>query len=189
MTVLDFRLRHNKKKLAEEMFGKGFHNLIFVDFSSDKFPAISQSYCEKNPIQPACSFHNYTCSKCHKSFPSGSALKLHSTQYHYHPSKFICNLCNHDYSTKSQLERHKSTYPSPQSHKKHLTDSKRRFLRALALLPQCGTAQFKPKEKETPPTNADYYSHLQRVETVTRLSYASSEIPDDMEGDDSDSSQ
>lgn len=177
------RLRH-KKKDDELHAGLGFHNIIYADFSSDKYPAISQTYCEKNSTQAASHFHEYNCTECQKSFPISSALDLHINQHHYTPSKFICTLCNHDYSTKSQLDLHKQTFAM----RKHLTDPKRKFIRALSLTPKCAEQSLINKRKDEihVPIDYGYYEKLKQVEQANQLFYKSEPIADH---EDSESSQ
>lgn len=170
------------------MAGRGFHNLVFIDFSCDKFPAISQRYCEKNSVQAACHIHDYSCSQCSKSFPSPMSLELHVSSFHYFPSKHICLHCNHDYKTKAQLEKHKNRYADSLTKKIYLTDSKRRFLRALGLMPLCAASTHDAcfRTKQSPKVNADYYHKLREIDTVTRLSYDVHEEPE-QDDDESDS--
>ena len=183
MLIILCRLRH-KKKHDEQHAGLGFHNIIYADFSCDKYPAISQTYCENHSTQPANHFHEYSCTECQKSFPIGSALDLHVNQHHYTPSKFICTLCNHDYTTKTQLDTHKQAFAT----RKHLTDPKRKFIRALSLIPKCAEQSMlsQGRQKRPPPIDYGYYEKLDRVDQVTQMFYKSEPIIDH---EDSESSQ
>ena len=164
------------------MGGRGFHNLIFADFSCDKFAAVCQRYCEVQTIQAACTLHDYSCNECRKAFPMQAALDLHMGQYHYYPSKYICTLCHHDYETKAKLEEHKTRYPC--NSKRHLADSKRKFIRALSLMPHCA-AQNMLRHKQTPAINMGYHDKLRSVPTVTSVQYELSEIRSEDEESDS----
>lgn len=184
LSLLLSRLRHNKLKEENGPNEKGFHHLIFIDFSCAKFAAVSQNSCEMLPVQAACSIHDYSCQPCHKSFPMQAALDLHVSQHHYYPSKFICTLCHHDYKTKARLEQHKLNYPY--SSKRHVADSKRKLLRALHLMPQC-TAESLLRPKEVAPVNMEYYERLKGVPAATKMVYelAECESGDDQESDSS----
>lgn len=155
-----------------------------MDFSCEKFPDICTNYCEKFSLQTASDIHNHTCTSCRKSFPTDRALKLHNSQQHYTPSKYICNHCNHDYSAKVTLEQHKLKYTG--ALKKYLTDQKRAYIRSLALMPKCMMESLE-KPKYFPETNLSYHKKLKEIETVTSKVYPSQPIVS--EEDDSDSSQ
>lgn len=161
----------------------GFHRLIFIDFSCDKFPAISWSYCEKHTVQAANEIHDYCCASCQRSFPIDSALKLHQLQSHHSPSKFICDFCNHDYATKIQLDNHKQTQ---QMTCKTFNDTKRSYLTALSLMPRCALGHVS-NAKILPEVNYKYHDRLKSVESLTADQYQS--LPISMDEDDSDSSQ
>ena len=156
--------------------------MIFADFSCEKFAAVSQRYCEIQKLEPACTVHDYTCDQCHKAFPMQAALDLHTAQYHYYPTKFICTLCHHDYRSKAKLDEHKINYPY--SSKRHLADSKRKFLRALSLMPQCA-AENMMRHKQVPEVNIDYYEKLKDVPSVTKVVYEISEMRSEDEESDS----
>ena len=142
-----------------------------------------QRYCEGMNVQAACSLHDYSCTECQKTFPMQAALDLHLGQFHYCPSKFICTLCHHDYRTKSKLEEHKLNYPC--NSKRHLADSKRKFLRALSLMPQCA-AENLLRHQSSPPVNLSYYEKLKSVDTVTNVVYELCEMrSEDEDGSDS----
>lgn len=102
-----------------------------------------------------------------------TALQLHSSLYHYAPSKYICQTCNTDYSSKARLDRHKLTYVS--SGRKYLTDNKRVFIRSLALVPVCLTESLE-KKKVPPERNLSYYEKLRELERVTANVYESEPI-------------
>lgn len=84
-------LRHNAvvhKLLPRDQSGKpfiqnnpsipaGFNDLGFTDFSCDKFPIISQAWCETNLRRCISDVHSFICEICNKAFPMPSALKLH----------------------------------------------------------------------------------------------------------------
>ncbi|XP_031844536.2 uncharacterized protein LOC116432177 isoform X1 [Nomia melanderi] len=56
----------------------GFNDLTFVDFSSDKFPAIARAVCEQSLHRPASGeVAKFQCSKCLRAFPCRSALDSH----------------------------------------------------------------------------------------------------------------
>lgn len=58
----------------------GFNDLTFVDFSSDKFPAIARAVCEQSLHRPASGeVAKFQCSKCLRAFPCRSALDAHET--------------------------------------------------------------------------------------------------------------
>lgn len=58
----------------------GFNDLTFVDFSSDKFPAIARAVCEQSLHRPASGeATKFQCSKCLRAFPCRSALDAHET--------------------------------------------------------------------------------------------------------------
>ncbi|XP_073534825.1 ras-responsive element-binding protein 1 isoform X4 [Phyllobates terribilis] len=85
-------LRHNAvihKLLPRDQSGKpfiqnnpsipaGFNDLGFTDFSCNKFPIISQAWCETNLRRCISELHSFVCEICNKAFPMPSALKLHS---------------------------------------------------------------------------------------------------------------
>lgn len=162
----------------------GFHQLIFVDFSCDKFSAISWSHCEKHPIQAANEIHNYSCPSCQRSFPVDSALELHRMQSHSSPSKHVCCDCNHDCRSKTRLDYHRQIQPS--TSRKHLTDVKRDYIASLSLTPRCAL-ENNCETKHLPEINYKYYDHLKSISTLTSDEYES--LPVCTEGDDSDSSQ
>lgn len=115
-----------------------------------------------------------------------AALELHASQYHYCPSKFICTLCHHDYKTKAKLEEHKQSYPC--GSKRHLADSKRKFLRALSLMPQCA-AESTRRHRVKLAVNMGYYEKVKKnIAAVTKVTYSLTECRPDEEGE-SDSSQ
>ncbi|XP_040288024.1 ras-responsive element-binding protein 1 isoform X2 [Bufo bufo] len=84
-------LRHNAaihKLLPRDPSGKpfiqnnasipaGFNDLGFTDFSCNKFPIISQVWCETNLRRCISELHSFICEICNKAFPMPSALKLH----------------------------------------------------------------------------------------------------------------
>ncbi|XP_072267852.1 ras-responsive element-binding protein 1 isoform X2 [Pyxicephalus adspersus] len=84
-------LRHNAaihKLLPRDPSGKpfiqnnpsipaGFNDLGFTDFSCNKFPIISQVWCETNLRRCISELHSFICKTCNKAFPMPSALKLH----------------------------------------------------------------------------------------------------------------
>ncbi|XP_056377075.1 ras-responsive element-binding protein 1 isoform X2 [Hyla sarda] len=84
-------LRHNAvthKLLPRDQSGKpfiqnnpsipaGFNDLGFTDFSCNKFPIISQVWCETNLRRCISELHSFICEICNKAFPMPSALKLH----------------------------------------------------------------------------------------------------------------
>ncbi|KAM9307950.1 ras-responsive element-binding protein 1 [Gastrophryne carolinensis] len=84
-------LRHNAavhKLLPRDPSGKpfiqnnpsipaGFNDLGFTDFSCNKFPIISQVWCETNLRRCISELHSFICETCNKAFPMPSALKLH----------------------------------------------------------------------------------------------------------------
>lgn len=84
-------LRHNAvvhKLLPRDQSGKpfiqnnpsipaGFNDLGFTDFSCNKFPIISQAWCETNLRRCISELHSFICEICNKAFPMPSALKLH----------------------------------------------------------------------------------------------------------------
>ncbi|XP_068092952.1 ras-responsive element-binding protein 1 isoform X2 [Hyperolius riggenbachi] len=84
-------LRHNAtihKLLPKDPSGKpfiqnnpsipaGFNDLGFTDFSCEKFPVISQVWCETNLRRCISELHSFICDVCNKAFPMPSALKLH----------------------------------------------------------------------------------------------------------------
>ncbi|KAJ8687453.1 hypothetical protein QAD02_023247 [Eretmocerus hayati] len=57
----------------------GFDDLTFVDFSSDKFPAIARAVCEQSLHRPPQTGETprYQCAKCLRAFPCRSALDAH----------------------------------------------------------------------------------------------------------------
>lgn len=55
---------------------RGFKDLTFVDFSSDKFPLIAKSMCEQNARAPI-SNQKYECPTCNRAFPCASAVEIH----------------------------------------------------------------------------------------------------------------
>ncbi|XP_018418064.1 PREDICTED: ras-responsive element-binding protein 1 isoform X1 [Nanorana parkeri] len=96
MCCISFRthrglLRHNAaihKLLPKDPSGKpfiqnnpsipaGFNDLGFTDFSCNKFPIISQVWCETNLRRCISELHSFVCETCNKAFPMPSALKLH----------------------------------------------------------------------------------------------------------------
>ncbi|KAM4027913.1 ras-responsive element-binding protein 1 isoform 2-T3 [Anomaloglossus baeobatrachus] len=84
-------LRHNAvihKLLPRDQSGKpfiqnnpsipaGFNDLGFTDFSCQKFPIISQVWCETNLRRCISELHSFVCEICNKAFPMPLALKLH----------------------------------------------------------------------------------------------------------------
>ncbi|XP_066588393.1 ras-responsive element-binding protein 1 isoform X2 [Prorops nasuta] len=59
----------------------GFNDLTFIDFSSDKFPAIAKAVCEQSIHRPlAGDVAKFQCSKCQRGFPCSVALDLHETE-------------------------------------------------------------------------------------------------------------
>jgi len=99
------------------------------------------------------------------------ALKLHNAQYHYHPSKHMCNQCNNDYGSKADLEQHKQHFAS--SIRKRLSDSKRQYIRSISLVPLC-TYQSLPSV--TDDHDMDYHEKLRMVERSTKIYYESENI-------------
>ncbi|XP_034938617.1 ras-responsive element-binding protein 1 [Chelonus insularis] len=67
---------NNNKSLKNSVVG--FNDLTFVDFSSDKFPAIARAVCEQSLHRPASGESaTFMCSKCLRAFPCKSALEAH----------------------------------------------------------------------------------------------------------------
>ena len=83
----------------------GFHDLGFVDFSTVKFPLIAKAWCEKNTRRSSSVFHDFSCSSCRKSFPCGSALKLHNNS-HSSDHKSHCEECECDYASNAAFALH-----------------------------------------------------------------------------------
>ena len=84
--------------------GLGFFDLSFTDFTSKKFPSIAQSFCEHNLRKSASAFHEYECVKCHRGFPSGSALNLHESAVH--SSSTFCGFCRVDLTSPDNFIKH-----------------------------------------------------------------------------------
>lgn len=84
--------------------------------------------------------------------------------------------------SKGNLDKHKQLYSN--SMKKHLSDNKRTYVRALALMPACLYQSFEVRNKE-PETNHLYYQKLKDIEAVTREVYECEQICSDEEESDS----
>ncbi|XP_022193828.2 uncharacterized protein LOC111051595 [Nilaparvata lugens] len=55
----------------------GFDDLTFVDFSSEKFPYIAKTVCEKSLHKAGSKQLKFQCEKCQRAFPLASALTIH----------------------------------------------------------------------------------------------------------------
>lgn len=71
-------IAHNGEETAKNTknFVTGFKDLIFVDFSSEKFPHIARYQCEKN-IHKVSSGLKFQCQKCSRAFPCVASLEIH----------------------------------------------------------------------------------------------------------------
>lgn len=83
----------------------GFHELAFMDFTSNKFSLVSKSYCEQNIKRPSSAFHSFECSECKKAFPCSRALKLHQ-QVHESRIGTFCPSCHCDFPAAPFLQVH-----------------------------------------------------------------------------------
>nr|XP_018899138.1 PREDICTED: ras-responsive element-binding protein 1-like [Bemisia tabaci]XP_018899139.1 PREDICTED: ras-responsive element-binding protein 1-like [Bemisia tabaci] len=71
-------MKHPDEELKSSEKGLvGFKDLTFVDFSSEKFPYIAKTVCEKQLHRSASLFLNFQCEKCHRAFPCADALTIH----------------------------------------------------------------------------------------------------------------
>ncbi|RZF33389.1 hypothetical protein LSTR_LSTR016699, partial [Laodelphax striatellus] len=55
----------------------GFDDLTFVDFSSEKFPYIAKTVCEKSLHKASSTQLKFQCEICQRAFPLASALTIH----------------------------------------------------------------------------------------------------------------
>ena len=83
----------------------GFHDLSFIDFTSENFPLVAKAWCEKNPRRAASEYHNFTCRQCQRSFPCGSALQLH-LETHPPECMAVCCECDCNFVDAQKFEDH-----------------------------------------------------------------------------------
>ncbi|CAG0879321.1 unnamed protein product [Cyprideis torosa] len=66
----------------------GFEDLCSVDFSSEKFPLVAKTVCEKTVRKPVLSVkQKFQCDKCERAFPCQSALSLHVQSHAFQKSE------------------------------------------------------------------------------------------------------
>ena len=87
----------------------GFQDLSFADFSTEKFPLIAKSWCEKNVRRSSSSYHNFVCNACDMAFPSRSALSLH-IKTHKPSTTSRCKECDSSLINKEALDAHMLTH-------------------------------------------------------------------------------
>ncbi|XP_042909805.1 ras-responsive element-binding protein 1 isoform X2 [Parasteatoda tepidariorum] len=90
---------------------RGFQDLTFMDFTSNKFSLVSKSYCEQNIKRPSSAFHKFECQKCSKAFPCGRALKLHEKVHETEIGTF-CPSCHCDFPASPYLQLHQLKHRS-----------------------------------------------------------------------------
>ncbi len=96
---------HRAASISRSTIPVGFHELAFVDFSTEKFPLVARTWCEENPRRASSNFHNFMCPDCDKSFPCKSALAMHCSTHTPEYSN-VCDTCD-------------STFPNAQAKKIH----------------------------------------------------------------------
>lgn len=89
----------------------GFHDLSFVEFTSEKFVQVAKSVCEREVRHPSSAFHRFQCEKCNKAFPCGRALQMHQL---VHTDKIgtYCPSCQCDFQTPDYLYEHQLKHRS-----------------------------------------------------------------------------
>lgn len=132
----------------------GFHDLTFVDFSTEKFPLIAKHYFEANSRTMSSTYLNFMCKVCQRAFPCETSLILH-TYSHTKDKCTQCPICDCDYADLNDFHAHMV---------KHLSDKAFEDIRPSAknekgeddITPECLTqhdflGMFMLKEDEEKP--------------------------------------
>ncbi|XP_073487108.1 ras-responsive element-binding protein 1 isoform X2 [Aquarana catesbeiana] len=147
-------LRHNAaihKLLPRDPTGKpfiqnnpsipaGFNDLGFTDFSCNKFPIISQVWCETNLRRCISELHSFICDSCNKAFPMPSALKLHMES---HKEDQVAN----EHKTEDSFED---------------SEDKKTFMEALGLQ---HTKDTKPDSEEDNSLESAHGTHIEAIKS------------------------
>ena len=83
----------------------GFHELTFMDFTCEKFPLVSQVWCDNNVRRASSQFHNFTCSMCEKAFPCRTALNIHQNS-HGPENLNHCSICDTNFEDVKAYKNH-----------------------------------------------------------------------------------
>ncbi|KAL4235420.1 Ras responsive element binding protein [Mactra antiquata] len=83
----------------------GFHDLTFVDFSTEKFPLIAKHFFEANSRTMSSTYLNFVCKVCQRAFPCETSLILH-TYSHTKDQSTQCPICDCDYADMNDFHAH-----------------------------------------------------------------------------------
>lgn len=119
---------------------QGFQDLTFVDFTSEKFPIIAKSLCERD-IRTPITNQKYECPICYRAFPCSSSVEIHLAECSKNQLKKA-----QEFSSKRRREESNSDSSDDESELKR--DD---FFAILALQNKHSSPSIKQEHRETPP--------------------------------------